>query len=236
MDKTQAKETLLAAHHFRHACKQFDPDQIIPPEDLDFILGCARLSPSSFGMQGWRLHIVTDAALKATIKKACWNQPQIDTCSHLLILTTRTADLEPGSPWVKSRFADRQMPEDQQQAYYDRYDRFQTNLRDRLEGRFKRQMVGLFYRLFHKNRTPKDLYQWGARQCYIVLGNAMTAAAAIGIDSCPIEGMDKNAIEQILKLDTAEEEVAVLCPMGYRARASQPPRHRLSLDTIVTRH
>ena len=236
MDSTQAKEAFLAAHHFRHACKLFDTDRQIASEDLDFILECARLSPSSFGMQGWRLHIITDATLKASIKKACWNQPQVESCSHLFVFTTRTADLVPGSDWVKSRFADRQMPAEAQQSYYDRYAGFHTDLKERIEGFFQRQITGLFYRLFHKKRAPKDLYQWGARQCYIVLGNTMSAAAAIGIDSCPIEGMDKNALEQILGVDTEREEVAVLCAFGYRAQAGQPPRRRLPAPELICFH
>lgn len=232
MNNKEAKTLLLQAHGFRHACKLFDANKKISPDDLAFILETARLSPTSFGMQGCRLHVITDPALKQAIKKACWNQPQADSCSHLIVLTTRTKDLEPGSDWVKSRFADRGMPADAQAAYYDKYASFHTDLKSRIEGFMTRSIVGLFYRLFHKNRSSKDLYQWGARQCYILLGNMMTAAAAIGIDSCPLEGMDKNGVEKAMNLDTRSEEVAVLCALGYRVN-EQPAKRRLPIGEIA---
>lgn len=235
MTPDTAKEALLNAHRFRHACKLFDENKKISEDDLAFVLETARLSPTSFGMQGCKLHVVTDPALKQAIKKVCWNQPQVDSCSHLIVLTTRTKDLEPGSDWVKSRFADRGMGADAQAAYYDKYASFHADLKSRIEGFMTRSMVGFFYRLFHKNRTAKDLYQWGARQCYIVLGNIMTAAAAIGIDSCPLEGMDKNGVEKALNLDTATEEVAVLCAFGYRVNA-QPEKKRLPIETMTVFH
>ncbi len=34
------------------------------------------------------------------------------------------------------------------------------------------------------------LLNWNARQVYIALGQLMTAAAMVGVDSCPMEGLD----------------------------------------------
>ncbi len=41
---------VLNALKFRHACKKFDPERKISQADLDEILECGHLSPSSFGM------------------------------------------------------------------------------------------------------------------------------------------------------------------------------------------
>lgn len=232
MNPSEAKTALLEAFNFRHACKLFDTQKRISDDDMRFLLEIARLSPTSFGMQGVRLIVITDPALKAALKPACWNQNQIDSSSHLIILTTRTADLEPYSDWVKARFGDRGLAKAQEEAYNDKYNAFHQDLKTRIEGFFKPRLVGLFYWLFHKNRTPKELYEWGARQCYIILGNLMSASAAIGIDSCAIEGFEKNKVEEILALDTQREEVAVLCALGYRAGA-QPQKQRLALEMIA---
>jgi len=75
-------------------------------------------------------------------------------------------------------------------------------------------------------------YAWGSKQCYIALGNMMTAAAAAGIDSCPIEGFEKKPVESVLELDTARLEVAVIFALGYRA-GEQTPRLRSSFNEIV---
>jgi nitroreductase len=232
MTKEEKKDFVLDAFTFRHACKRFDETHAISKEDMAFILETGRLSPTSFGMQGVRLLVITNKELKASIKKVCWSQPQIDSCSHLVIYLTKTADLQPDTPWVKSRFADRQMPLEKQQAYYEVYHGFHEDLSSRIEGYFKRKAVSFFYRLFHKKRDPKDIYQWGARQAYILLANMMSSASMIGVDSCPIEGFDKNRLEALLGIDTQQEEIAVVATYGYRvAEASQ--KLRLPLEDIV---
>ncbi len=234
MEKATIKEEVLNACNFRHACKMFDETKKISEEDLEYILETGRMSPSSFGMQGWRMLVITDPKLRAELKKECWNQVQIDTSSHLVIFVTRTKDLEPGSDWVKSRFADRGMPADAQEAYYERYAGFHQNLKERIEGFFTRSIIGFMYGLFHSCRKPDDLYEWAAKQCYIPLGNMMSAAAMIGIDSCPLEGFSKNGVEKVLGLDTAKEEVVVLCAFGYR-KNDQPEKKRLPLSDYVER-
>lgn len=232
MDKKEIQKTVLNAYNFRHACKLFDKNKKIPDEDINYILETGRLSPTSFGMQGVRLLVIADPEIKKEVKKACWNQPQIDTCSHLVVFLTRTEDLVPGSNWVESRFKDRGMSAENQKAYYDKYDSFHKDLKSRIEGYFKRKIPSVFYSLFHKQREPKDIYQWGARQAYILLGNMMTGASMIEIDSCPIEGFSKNDVEKILNINTEKEEVAVLCTFGYRVN-EQSEKRRLQMEEIA---
>lgn len=235
MDRTQKehkKQEILNAYHFRHACKLFDADQKISHEDFQFILETGRLSPSSFGMQGWKFLVITDPELKAKLKPAAWSQNQIDSASHLVVFLTRTKDLEPYSPWVKSRFADRNMPEDKLQAYYERYAGFHKDFKERSTGFFTRSIINLFYGLFHKKNEPAGIYAWGARQCYIALGNMMTSAAMIGIDSCPIEGFVKDEVEKVLGNDRSKEEVVVIAAFGYRKNPAQQ-KLRLPLKEIV---
>ena len=60
----------------------------------------------------------------------------------------------------------------------------------------------------------------------------MTSAAFIGIDSCPIEGFEKDALEKILELDTSKFQVAMLLPFGYRIN-EQSKQNRLAFDEVV---
>lgn len=80
--------------------------------------------------------------------------------------------------------------------------------------------------------SDKNIYEWTSRQTYIAVGNMMTAAAAIGIDSCPIEGFEKDKLEQILELDTTKYQVAMVLPFGYRLN-EQSDQLRLSFDEVV---
>ena len=60
----------------------------------------------------------------------------------------------------------------------------------------------------------------------------MTAAASIGIDSCPIEGFEKENLEKVLGLDTSKYQVSVVLPFGYRIN-EQSSQLRLSSSEVV---
>jgi len=60
----------------------------------------------------------------------------------------------------------------------------------------------------------------------------MTAAASIGIDSCPIEGFEYKKVDALLGIDTSVYQSALVIPFGYRA-AEQRGKHRLSFDEVV---
>lgn len=68
----------------RHAARKFDGKKI-SEDKLNELLELIRLAPSSFNIQPWKIKIVTDSGLKEKIQSVAWNQPQITTCSHLLI-------------------------------------------------------------------------------------------------------------------------------------------------------
>ena len=54
----------------------------------------------------------------------------------------------------------------------------------------------------------------------------MNAAVLMGMDSCPIEGFDKDKVEAYLEekgvLDTSEFGVSVMCAFGYRDEEIKP--------------
>jgi nitroreductase len=200
----------MKAMDFRHACKIFDEKRRVSQEEIRYILETGRKSPSSFGMEGWKFLVVTNEALKERLRPACWNQVQITSCSHLIVILAAIDNLKPESGVPAKRFARRPISPEQVEAYIQRYG---THLA----------------RTFSSDERT---YAWSARQTYIALANMMTAAAYIGIDSCPIEGFEKESVEQILGLDPKEYQVSVLLTLGYRLN-EQPPRSRLSFDEVV---
>ena len=94
------------AVHFRHACKLFNPARKITSEDLHFILENTRLSPSSFGMEGWKFLVIQNGELKESLQSFCWNQPQITTCSDLIVLLSMK-NLRSSNPYVREQFKTR---------------------------------------------------------------------------------------------------------------------------------
>lgn len=200
----------MKAMDFRHACKAFDERKRIPDETMRYILEAGRKSPSSFGQEGWKFLVITNEALKAKLRPACWDQVQITSCSHLVVILSAIEDLRPGSGTPAKRFGRRPLPPERIEAYIDLYGNF----------------------LADTFSSDEKTYAWGARQCYIALANMMTAAAYEGIDSCPIEGMEKGRVEEILQLDTSKYQVAVLLPFGYRANP-QSEQLRRPFEEVV---
>lgn len=198
------------AMQFRHACKRFR-EEAVPEPLFDQVLEYGRMSPSSFGMEPWRFLVVTDPTLKAALRPHCWDQPQITECSHLVVIMADNAAILPGTEYVGAMFARRGLPEEAYERYLARYDSHMSPQ-------------------FHSREAVEA---WTHKQCYLAAANMMTGAAALGIDSCPIEGFEKAALEAALSL-APERSVALILAFGYRLNA-QPSHLRLPLDAIVER-
>lgn len=199
----------LEAMAFRHACKVFDAEKQIPSEQFESILEVGRISPSSFGMEPWRLIVVRNPNLRKALKSACWNQNQITECSELVIFTTDNDTVRSDSPYVRKMFERRGLPAEAVDTYM---------------GVYKNYLAPI-------EADEVLLENWTAKQCYIALANMMTYAATLKIDTCPIEGFDKEEVEAILDLEYGHS-VAVMCAFGYRAKA-QSEQKRLELKQIV---
>jgi nitroreductase len=89
---------------------------------------------------------------------------------------------------------------------------------------------------FRLEENERAMFEWGCRQTYIPLGNMMIAAAQIGIDSCPIEGFDKNKIEHILSeegiMDAGHFGISCMVALGYRLNEPRG-KTRQSADQII---
>ena len=159
------EKTFMEAMDFRHACKIFDETKKVSCEDMNYILEAGRKSPSSFGMEPWKFLVITNEELKAELRPVCWDQPQITTCSHLVIILAAIDSVKPESGEVERKFKRREMPQEKLDFYMGLYS---SHLANTLS-------------------SNENIYSWTAKQTYIAMGNMMTAAAIKGVDSCPIE-------------------------------------------------
>jgi nitroreductase len=213
------KQEILKAYQFRHACKVFDTNKKISDDDFHFILETGRLSPSSFGLEPWKFVVIQDAALREKLKPVSGGaQGQLPTASQfVIILARRVAGLRYDSDHVIKMMKDIQhMPEEVVQGFSGFYKSFiETELED----------------------NDRLIFEWACKQTYIALGNMMTAAAHIGIDSCPIEGFDKEKVTSILQnegiLNNNDFGVSCMVAFGYRLEDPQRPKARQNLVDII---
>ena len=185
---------LLAALRFRYATKAFDPARKIPAETWDAFEKSLVLTPSSFGLQPWKFLVIDAAEIREKLKAASWNQPQLTDASHLVVLTARTdltqADID---SWI-ARLSE-------------------------IQGTPIEALAGLSGMIssFSSAMTPAEKQAWNTRQVYIALGQLMTSAAVLGIDSCPLEGISPADYDTILGLSGTGYATAVACALGYRS-------------------
>jgi len=215
------KEAILEAFRFRHACKEFDPARRVSDEDFAFILETGRLSPSSFGFEPWRFVVLQNPEQRAKLLPVTWGgQKSIPTASHLLLLLTRTKDnFLPDAEYVVRIKKELQgIPDEAFEGFRKRLDTFLTS----------------DFRLIDNERA---MFEWASRQTYIALGNMMTSAACIGVDTCPIEGFDKEAVEAILREDgilDAQGEFGLSCMLAFGYRVREPrPKTRRPIEEVV---
>ena len=204
------RNEFMSAMAFRHACKVFDETKKISEEDIHYILEAGRVSPSSFGMEAWKFLVITNDELKAKLRPACWNQVQVTSCSHLVVVLAGIESVKVESGEVKKRFSQREMPQESLDFYMGLY---ADHLKETLS-------------------SDENIYTWTSKQSYIAVGNMMSAGAVIGIDSCPIEGFDKKQVEAILELDTSKYQLSMVLPFGYRVNP-QSEQLRLPFEEVV---
>ncbi|GAK08937.1 NAD(P)H-dependent oxidoreductase [Geomicrobium sp. JCM 19038] len=217
----ERKQLLLDAAHFRHATKAFDPDQKISEEDFSFLLEIARLSPSSIGLEPWKFIVVQNEAIRKELSTySSGAVKQLETASHFVIILARN-DARYDSEYARHMMTNvKGMPEETfEQHILPAYRTFQdTNIN-----------------ILNRDRT---LFDWASKQTYIALGNMMSAAAGIGIDSCPIEGFHYEKVTSFLQQKGIVNEddpydVSVMVAFGYRANEPNVSKVRQSQQEIV---
>ncbi len=186
--------TLLKQLRWRYATKRFDPDRRIGDDDWNALEEALVLTPSSYGLQPWKFFVITNQELKESLVPAAYNQRQVADCSHLLVMTVRT-----------------EMTEADIDRFVDTTAEIREIDREKLKG-FRNLMVGDIV----SGPRGEDALGWAKLQSYIALGNFMTAAALMGIDTCPMEGFMPKAVDEALDLDEKGLTTAVICPAGYR--------------------
>lgn len=203
--------------NFRHACKEFDSSKKINDEDFNVILEGGRLAASSMGIEPWKFIAIQNEVLRKELAPVCFGgTTQINTCSHFVILLTRTAnEIKSNSEYIDHLLRDvKKLPEESVSMMKGFMKKFEDTILT----------------------TDSALQRYASEQTYIALSSMMMTAALLNIDSCAIGGIDKNAVEKILVdkglLDTSKFEVTLGCAFGYRV-SDATPKTRQPMDEVV---
>jgi nitroreductase len=205
-------ETVVSQLRWRYATKKFDPTRTIPAATWAALGQALVLTPSSYGLQPWKFFIVTDPAVKAQLPSHSWGQRQPADCSHMVVMA------------LKANLGE---------ADVDRHMIRTAEVRGQAVeslARYKQVMMGSLA------DPPFDINDWAARQVYIALGQFMACAALLGIDTCPMEGIDPAKYDEVLGIAAQGYRTVVACPAGYRApddKYAQVPKVRFKTEDVI---
>lgn len=188
-------EQLIQQLQWRYATKQFDPSQKIPEPIWDALEKSLVLAPSSFGLQPWKFFVVRNPQLRQQLLEFSFGQRQVVDASHLVVLAIKKA--------VNADDVDR---------YMQRTSEVRQVAVESLTG-----FANIIKTFLEHPQDPKfEINDWAARQVYIALGQLMTSAAVLGIDTCPMEGFIPAKYDEVSGLTATEYSSVVVCPAGYR--------------------
>lgn len=213
---TVSSETILNAHRWRYATKLFDPQMKLTAEQWSTLEQSLVLTPSAYGLQPWRFLVATNEQLKQELRPVSWDQPQVADCSHLVVFAAR-----------------QKIEESDVQHYLETIAKVRKMPISALEN-YKKIIVSDIM----ESQKAGRAFEWAARQCYIALGNLMTTAAIIGIDTCPMEGIDTEAYDRILNMPAIGYHTVVACAVGFRSTEDKYvhlKKVRYSADEVVIR-
>jgi nitroreductase len=211
---TVTPEQLVERLTWRYATKRFDPSYKLAPELWQALERTLVLAPSSFGLQPWHFVVVTDPAMKARLRPISWDQPQVVEASHLVVFAHRKgygpADLE---------------------QHMARTAKVRGVARESLAP-YEKVVLSFL------GRPGFDADEWTRRQTYLAIGSLLTAAALLGVDACPMEGIDPVQYDRTLGLDT--RGFAAVCAVALGRRASDDKyaslaKVRFEAGALVTR-
>lgn len=213
---------IVTAAKQRYTAKAYDPSRRVPEETMQQIYELLRNSPSSVNSQPWHFVVASTADAKARMAKGAqggfaYNAPKITDASHVILLCVRIdADAGHLDKVLAQEERDGRLPD--------------AAAKSRQQGARKGYVDQHRY-------TDKDLPQWLEKQVYIALGAAMLGAAALEVDTTPMEGIDLDLLDKEFGLHEQGLTSLVMLSCGYSAPSdfnAAAPKSRLSQEQVFT--
>ncbi|MHB1370795.1 MAG: nitroreductase family protein [Pseudomonadaceae bacterium] len=196
--------TIEDAIQSRRAIKAYDPDFQLSREEKDELLRLALHAPSAFNLQHVRLVEVSDPALRAQIREVGWNQAQMTEASMLVVVCAKLDSWEADARRV--------------------WEGAPEQVQDYMAG-----AIDNYYR--GKPQVQRDETM---RSCGLMAQTLMLAARGKGLDSCPMDGFDFDAVARLINLP-ANHVIGLMVAVGKRTLEPKPRIGKLPFDELVLR-
>ncbi|QGS51607.1 nitroreductase family protein [Spiroplasma tabanidicola] len=174
----------------RRSAKRYDTSFKIKEDQLKELLEVVRYSPSSYGMEAYKVYCIVNEKIKEELFHAWHNQPATKEASALFIWTVFKED------YMRKIH----MPKQISEIIDPTSDKAEPYIRNGIEHFLKSQNV--------------SMQQWLERQVYISLGAVVIAVEDMSLDCCPVEGFSRLETDRILEkymIINSEIETSTVC-------------------------
>ena len=237
------EKTVSEAIAYRRSTRVYKNDNIDTRKVKECLVN-ASLAPTSSNLQLWEFYHVTNQEKLKQLAKACFNQSAAKTAKQLVVIVARK-DL-----WRKRALANI----DFLNKVYDKDDLSERDLkRKKMATNYYRkliptiytdflgvlgyikflifQIIGLFKPIYRQTRLS-DMRIVAHKSAGLAAQNFMTSMAAIGYDTCPMEGSDTLRVKQILGLPGGAE-INMIISCGIRDdKGIYGPRFRVPFESV----
>ena len=152
---------ILDQLNWRYACKKFDTEKKLTPEQVDTLVKAFNLTATSYGLQPMKLQVITNTDLRDKLFANSFNQAQVKDASHLFVITAKV-----------------NMNQSDIDSYFDLIDDLRATPKE-LIAPYRAHLTN-----WVASESENNMDIWARKQTYIALGNLLNVCAVIGVDSC----------------------------------------------------
>ncbi len=199
--------------NWRYSTKQFNENKKLTDEQITKLIELTNLSASSYGLQPFKMVIVSNEEIKKDLVASSYGQTNIANSSHLIIFALRTD--------INETFINN---------YIENISK-KRNIESKSLQDFKNMLINSVTK-----KEKNDLYKWASDQIYIALGTFLIACASEKIDACPIGGFIPNEYDEKLELSKYNLKSVVVAAIGYRSEEDKyqfKEKVRAHLDEMI---
>ena len=239
------EKTVTDAIQYRRSVRIYKEE----PIDSEKVRACienAVLAPTSSNLQLWEFYQVTNPAIKTKIVHACMNQPAARTAQQLVVVVTRK------DKWRKRARANITFLEEsfgkKPKSEYSQREKFVFSYYKKLIPSLYTDFLGIIgflkyiifsitglFRPMYRQVRQSDMRIVAHKSAALAAENFMISMAAIGYDTCPMEGSDTLLVKRALGLPLGAE-INMVIGCGIREpHGVYGPRFRVPFDTVYKR-
>lgn len=237
------EKNVTEAIHYRRSVRVFKNDIKLDSDKVKKCIENAVLAPTSSNLQLWEFYHVTQPPTLDKLSVACLGQKAAKTAQQIVVVVVRKdlwrSRIKANLSFLKSSFGNKPKEE------YSKPEKFALNYYEKimptvyfdflgLVGWIKYfifQIVGMFKPTYRQVRQS-DMRIVAHKSAGLAAQNFMVSMAAIGYDTCPMEGHDSLRVKKILGL-SSRSEINMVIGCGVREEHGvYGPRFRIPFDQV----